>query len=814
MVDLRAENEALKRRLSGLSEASLRLNESLDLDSVLQGVLDGAKLLTDARYALITTVDDVGQVEDFLVSGLSSSEAERLWEMPEGLEFFRYLNTLEEPLRVRDFGDHVVSLGLPEFRAPAPVSSFLAAPIRHRGESVGNIYVAKRQPWSEFSREDEETLVMIATQAALVIENARRHRKEQLTRADLEALIDTSPVGVAVFDAQTGTPASFNRETARILDTIRSEDRPVEQLLEILTIERADKTEMSLQEVTLAQAFSAGETVRAEQVTLRVPDGRSVAVMMNATPIRSDDGELKSFVITLQDMTPFEELDRLRSEFLGMVSHELRAPLSSIKGSAATLLGSATSLDPAEKTLFFRIIDQQADHMSRLISDLLDLANIETGGLSVVPASIDPAVLVDEARNGFLSSGGRHNVNIDLDPDLPRVMADRRRVVQVLINLLANAARHSPESYPITVSATHKGTHLVFSVVDEGKGVSPDLLPQLFGKFYQVEHDDRQEKIGSTGLGLVICKGIIEAHGGRIWAESDGLDRGARFTFTLPTTDEASSTVPLPPPTAGQLGPVRRNRIRVLAVDDDPQTLWYVRDTLRDAGYLPTVTGDPEQIPNLVKQHKPHLVLLDLMLPETDGVRLLATMPELARTPVIFLSAYGRDHTIARALEAGAVDYIVKPFSPTELIARIQAALRQRTTPTSEEPPQPYQLGELTIDYRNRNVQLAGHSLKLTSTEYRLLFELSANSGYTLTHDHLLKNIWGIGHPGHSGPIRTTIKNLRRKLGDNATKPTYIFNEPRIGYRMPRTETQTSQQHPRLKHTDSQPSRPQPHWPV
>ena len=155
---------------------------------------------------------------------------------------------------------------------------------------------------------------------------------------------------------------------------------------------------MSLQDITLAQALSTGETVRAEDVVFRVPDGRSVTAMMNATPIRTDDGDIKSFVITLQDMTPFEELERLRAEFLGMVSHELRTPLSSIKGSAATLLGSGASLDPAEMVLFYRIIDQQADRMSSLIGDLLDVARIESGGLSVAPAPAEAAVLVDDAR--------------------------------------------------------------------------------------------------------------------------------------------------------------------------------------------------------------------------------------------------------------------------------------------------------------------------------------------------------------------------------------------------------------------------------
>ena len=173
----------LRERLSRLSEASIRIIESLDFETVLQGVLDSARSLTGARYSLITTLGQDGQAEDFLVSGLSADESRQLWELPEGLRFFEHLSNLPGPLRVGDFAGHMRALGLPELPLPVPVSSFLAAPIRHRGEGVGNINVAKSEPGTEFSREDEETLVMFASQAALVIANARRHREEQRTRA-------------------------------------------------------------------------------------------------------------------------------------------------------------------------------------------------------------------------------------------------------------------------------------------------------------------------------------------------------------------------------------------------------------------------------------------------------------------------------------------------------------------------------------------------------------------------------------------------------------------------------------------------------
>ena len=203
---------------------------------------------------------------------------------------------------------------------------------------------------------------------------------------------------------------------------------------------------------------------------IEVPGGGSVTTLVNATPIRSEEGEVVSVVVTLQDMTPLEEMERLRAEFLGMVSHELRTPLTSIKGSAATLMETASDLDPAEMLQFFRIIGEQADYMRDLIGDLLDVARIETGELSVAPAPSEMATLADEARSRFQSGGGRSNLRIDLSPELPLVMADGRRIIQVLNNLLTNAARYSHEASAIGVSAVREGYHVAVTVTDEGRG--------------------------------------------------------------------------------------------------------------------------------------------------------------------------------------------------------------------------------------------------------------------------------------------------------------------------------------------------------
>ena len=433
----------------------------------MQEVVDSARSLTASRYGAITIPGEVFPRSAFIASGLTEEEHQGFLDMPEGLSFLEYLSGLEEPLRVSDIDRHLRALNMPDFMPSVPLGSLMVAPIRHLGVGVGTIYLAHETGGGEFTREDEETLVMFASQAALVIANARRHREERRARADLETLMDTSPVGVVVFDAATGEPKSFNREAGRIVDSLRNTGQSPEDLLDILTLRRSDGREVSLREYPMAELLSVDETVRAEEIVMRVPDGRTVTVLLNATPILSEEGAVESMVVTLQDMADIEELERLRADFLAMVSHELRAPLATIKGSSSTVLGSSSDVDPAVMRQFFSIIEDQADQMHNLVSDLLDVARIETGSLAVSPEPAEVTVLVNRARNAFASAGGRDNLVIDVEPDLPLVMADRLRIVQVLVNLLSNAVRNSAEESPIRVSAAREDVFVAVSVSDE-----------------------------------------------------------------------------------------------------------------------------------------------------------------------------------------------------------------------------------------------------------------------------------------------------------------------------------------------------------
>ena len=529
------------------SSASVK---TLNLDTVLQEVVDSARILTDARYAAITTQDEIGELEDLVFSGLNPDEIEQAVGFPAGPALFQYLSRLKRPLRTRDFVAHTDLAGFPDFSLP--IGAFLSAQIRDRGNQVGNIYIGKKQLGDDFTLEDEETLEMFAAQVGAAITNARRYGEEQRAKADQAALVNTSPVGVLVVDAKTRELVQFNEEARRIAGGLRDQDRSFDQVLSLFTFRRIDGREIPPAEMPVERALRTGETVRAEEITIQRQDGQTVTTVVNATPIHSEEGDIVSVVSTVQDITPLEELERLRAEFLGMVSHELRTPLTSIKGSAATARSASYPLDPAETQQFFRIIEEQADHMRDLINNLLDVARIEAGTLSVAPEPTELQDVIDQARNAFLSGGYRNSVEVSVAPGLPRILLDRQRVGQVLYNLFSNASKYSREWSTIRVNAALEDLYVTVNVLDEGRGISAEQLPRLFSKFSRLANENGPEVEG-YGLGLAICRGIVEAHGGRIWAESDGEGHGTRFTFTLPAVDVTDgiadpSTAPAPPP--------------------------------------------------------------------------------------------------------------------------------------------------------------------------------------------------------------------------------------------------------------------------
>ncbi len=243
-----------------------------------------------------------------------------------------------------------------------------------------------------------------------------------------------------------------------------------------------------------------------------------------------------------------ERADEMKLKFLGMISHELRTPLTSIKGFTTTLLASDVKWDEASQRDFLNTIDEEADKLTELIDQLLDLSRIEAGSLRVNLRQTTLDSILSEADSQLRRLAARHDFNLVL-PGCPLlVQADCQRMVQVLSNLVANAAKYSPPGTPITVALRCSGNEALVNVTDQGSGIAPEDLPHVFEAF-QRGNDATTRRTQGTGLGLAICKGIIEAHSGRIWVQEAGA-HGTTISFSLPTlpvTDVAAGGVPIAP---------------------------------------------------------------------------------------------------------------------------------------------------------------------------------------------------------------------------------------------------------------------------
>jgi signal transduction histidine kinase/CheY-like chemotaxis protein len=377
------------------------------------------------------------------------------------------------------------------------------------------------------------------------------------------------------------------------------------------------------------------------EVELKDP---SRSIQAEVFPVADTSGTWRGVGVVLRDVTSERDLVRTKDELVSVVSHELRTPLASVVGFAELL--RTRELKEAQRQQFLTVILEEGRRLTALINDFLDLQRMESGRQEIVPRPTDLAALLEQCAL-LAGEDPARPVRIELNDGLPLVRADSDRVKQVVTNLLSNARKYSPGGGEIGVSVREAEGQVIVSVQDHGLGIPPEALPRLFEKFYRVDNSDRRSITG-TGLGLAISRKIVEAHGGRIWAESAGLGQGSQFSFSLPVADARN--------TSGD----------VLIVEDDAGFARLLEAELANHALSAVWVATAEDAFDQIEADRPKAVVLDLLLPGLQGETFLKRLRQGAYTDIPVVVVTVKDLTQE---ERGALEDL-----------RVVAVLRKQPT--------------------------------------------------------------------------------------------------------------------------------------
>jgi len=461
-----------------------------------------------------------------------------------------------------------------------------------------------------------------------------------------------------------------------------------------------------------------------------------------------------------------EQEMKKRVEFTRAIAHELKTPLTSLLASSDLL---ASEIDTEPLQTLARNIRQGALNLDSRINELLDLVRGEVGMLELKLEIVDLSQLLRDVADTMKPVASRRGQSLEsmLPPSLPVVRADSVRLQQILANLLDNALKFTPPGGNVRLGAKRKDNDIVVEVRDTGRGISKDEQQSLF----QPHHIPKGESSEGLGLGLALCKMLVELHGGKIWVKSS-IGRGSTFGFSLPLESADRQAVEPKEPT---------KLWKVLIIEDDDAIVNFVHLAFKmrwpEAELLSARLG--EEGLDSIESEKPDLVILDLGLPDINGFEVLRQIRLFSSVPVVILTVSSDEADIIKGLELGAGDYIVKPFRQLELLARLKAQLRRQLPPDEEAP---IVCGPLRLNPSTFELTYGGKQISLTLIEGRIMRYLMQNAGHVVTHSRLGEIIWGEDYPGAIDSLRVYIRHLREKLEADPGNPKLILTKVGVGY--------------------------------
>jgi len=525
-------------------------------------------------------------------------------------------------------------------------------------------------------------------------------------------------------------------------------------------------------------------------------------------PVLDQPGNLLGRGVLLDDITLERASLQSRSETLALAASELKTPLAIIKGCATTLLGNSLRWEPAMLREMLQMIDTQTDRLHDVLNTLLDVWRLDAGVQQLRYSEVRLPEMLEQLVERWRKNAPRHTFILYM-PDKPEkaqtMQCDALRVEQTINRLLNNAVIYSQVGSSITIRLENSASELRLSITDQGKGIAPENLERIFHRFYRVQQTE--DRPFGSGLGLAAARATIEAHGGNIWAESAGIGHGATFYFTLPfvpgahlmsarqpaassvasldTTLSASSPSPHTGPFRTGHGPGLSPPWKVVVVENDPRMARYLRANLEEQRYQVHIVAHGLQFLRQLDLQEPDLILLASDAADMSGAEILQRLREFSHTPVLMLCDDGDEDEHVRYLDMGADDFVVKPFSIKELLARVRVLLRRRAASEQTAPGETlFANGDLLIDFAQRQVSVAGYPTQLSRTEYKLLSVLAHNAGRVMTHELLLERVWGAEYNREVDFIWVYISRLRRKIEADPRHPRYILTVPDVGYKL------------------------------
>ncbi len=521
---LYGEAERGRERLAFLAEASALLGSSLDVDRTLEQL--GSLLAGRAAdWCAIHLLDESGTLRFVTVS---HRDPLRTAEVRDEL-------AAAPRTELPDVVRRVLASGEPElFTEPAgepPEGSFerregvhtgLVVPLVARHRPVGTLSLVRAETPEAYTPADLEFAADVARRAAVAIDNAQLYRAAE-ERAQAARVLASVGDGVFLVDRR-GIVRTWNR-AASVATGLRAGDvvdRPADEAIPGWSAISGS--------VPVTPAGAAAP--RAESLPLELAAGRESWLSIHGVAV--PDGVVYAF----RDLTEERALEQMRTEFVSTVSHELRTPLAAIYGAAMTLCRSDVALDEDQRSALLDVVSGEADRLARTVNDILWASRLDTDSLHVTISSCDAAALARDVVDAQLAHlDEAHELVLEVEPGLPAVAGDPEKVGRVLINLVDNAVKYSPDGGRVTVTVRPAGSHVRFEVSDQGLGIPPAEQRRIFEKFYRLD-PNMTRGVGGTGLGLYICRELVRRMDGRLWVASDGLGRGSTFHVELPAAPE------------------------------------------------------------------------------------------------------------------------------------------------------------------------------------------------------------------------------------------------------------------------------------